>query len=256
MAEEIEKIKEEIRNKKAEAQKQIADIRKSFQDSVKDMAHKPSSSRYWAEAAQASRDIAPLSSYIRKGAQEEENLLIEKVKIDTKKKERDIKFKTQKEKKTLDLSIAREIRKLKEEMLQEIENAQKITPKSGSGSSSVGWFNKGGFVDKVQGAIKGKDSVSAMLTPGEYVMKESVVRALGANFFENLNKWGRMAVRPLHFAEGGLVPGSSLPTSSSIQESSMRIDLNLNGRNFAMKSDPSTAKMLARELRKLKLTTA
>lgn len=53
----------------------------------------------------------------------------------------------------------------------------------------------GGFIPKlraaagsmVRGGIQGKDSVPAMLMPGEYVLKKSAVDALGANFLNDLN---------------------------------------------------------------------
>lgn len=53
----------------------------------------------------------------------------------------------------------------------------------------------GGFIPKlraaagsmVRGGIQGKDSVPAMLMPGEYVLKKSAVDALGTNFLNDLN---------------------------------------------------------------------
>lgn len=49
------------------------------------------------------------------------------------------------------------------------------------------------------------DSVPAMLTPGEFVVKKSVVNKLGAGFFEHING-GRISGSLLgHYANGGLV---------------------------------------------------
>jgi len=53
----------------------------------------------------------------------------------------------------------------------------------------------GGFIPKiraalgttVRGGVQGKDSVPAMLMPGEYVLKKSAVDALGTNFLNDLN---------------------------------------------------------------------
>ena len=64
-------------------------------------------------------------------------------------------------------------------------------------ASSSGFFgmNKGGFIPKiraaagsmVRGGVQGKDSVPALLMPGEYVLKKSAVDALGTNFLNDLN---------------------------------------------------------------------
>ena len=58
-----------------------------------------------------------------------------------------------------------------------------------------GMYANGGFIPKlratlgtpVRGGISGKDSVPAMLMPGEYVLKKSAVDALGTNFLNDLN---------------------------------------------------------------------
>ena len=58
-----------------------------------------------------------------------------------------------------------------------------------------GEYANGGFIPKiraatgamVRGGIQGKDSVPAMLMPGEYVLKKSAVDALGTNFLNDLN---------------------------------------------------------------------
>jgi len=63
-------------------------------------------------------------------------------------------------------------------------------------------FAKGGIVKGFAGggsAGYGTDTVPAMLTPGEYVMKKSVVDKYGTGFFEKLNK----------FQEGGSVSNIS-----------------------------------------------
>lgn len=58
-----------------------------------------------------------------------------------------------------------------------------------------GEYANGGFIPKlraaagtpVRGGIQGRDSVPAMLMPGEYVLKKSAVDALGTNFLNDLN---------------------------------------------------------------------
>lgn len=58
-----------------------------------------------------------------------------------------------------------------------------------------GEYANGGFIPKlraaagsmVRGGVQGKDSVPAMLMPGEYVLKKSAVDALGTNFLNDLN---------------------------------------------------------------------
>jgi len=81
-------------------------------------------------------------------------------------------------------------------------------------------FAKGGLVKgmaKGGSAGYGTDTVPAMLTPGEYVMKKSAVDKYGTTFFEKLNK----------FQEGGVVTsggGTSEMPASNINVSIQAID--------------------------------
>lgn len=66
---------------------------------------------------------------------------------------------------------------------------------SGTGAIYGGVYGNGGFVPKlraaagklVRGGIEGRDSVPAMVMPGEYILKKSAVDALGTNFLNDLN---------------------------------------------------------------------
>jgi len=61
-------------------------------------------------------------------------------------------------------------------------------------------FASGGLVPMMPGADPNKDSVHALLQPGEFILPASVTRKVGIGFLENL--------RAQKFAEGGLVGGS------------------------------------------------
>lgn len=159
--------------------------------------------------------------------------------------------------------MEQQITQLKAEMQREIEKLHKraagssptVSGSQGPRSYHTGFFADGGFVDMVRGAVRGKDSVRAMLAPGEYVVRESVVKALGARFFERLNEYGARAMEPLRFAEGGLVPGAGAVAGGPGDGGpGMRIDLNLNGQTFGLRSESETARALARELRRAKLS--
>jgi hypothetical protein len=64
-------------------------------------------------------------------------------------------------------------------------------------------FEKGGLISYLAkgGSPKGTDTVHAMLTPGEFVMKKEAVDKHGTDFMEKLNKGGEVP----GFATGGLV---------------------------------------------------
>jgi hypothetical protein len=64
-------------------------------------------------------------------------------------------------------------------------------------------FEKGGLISYLAkgGSPKGTDTVPAMLTPGEFVMKKEAVDKHGTDFMEKLNKGGEVP----GFATGGLV---------------------------------------------------
>lgn len=90
----------------------------------------------------------------------------------------------------------------------------KPTGKSTPGQTSpfgrwVGDSTGGGWTDTLKKAVGGKipvvpgsggrDSVKALLTPGEFVMRKSAVKRLGVNTLDRLNRGAK-------FAKGGIVP--------------------------------------------------
>ena len=95
----------------------------------------------------------------------------------------------------------------------------------------------------------GTDSVMAALTPGEFVIKKSMVDKYGQDFFSALNSGGiqnfRNSLRGYRFAEGGQVPSTSRP-SFQIEPGSRgdtiewdEINISFNGKQF----DEETAAM-------------
>lgn len=104
----------------------------------------------------------------------------------------------------LALSVVEEIQKMITKMiaLKAIESGMSIftggITESGGVSASGSITSKGangGLAARlraasgslVRGGIQGRDSVPAVLMPGEYVLKKSAVDALGTNFLNNLN---------------------------------------------------------------------
>lgn len=68
-------------------------------------------------------------------------------------------------------------------------------------------LNKGGAVQ----GFGDTDTVPAMLTPGEYVIKKSVVNKFGTGFFEWINGGGLTNSLAGHYAGGGMVAGRTKP---------------------------------------------
>ena len=88
---------------------------------------------------------------------------------------------------TLKQELAEALEELKEKAAEASKNSgSSNTTYSVSSSGARYWLNSGGYIPKTAGQA-GVDSVSAMLTPGEMVIKEPVVSALGRDFFELLN---------------------------------------------------------------------
>jgi hypothetical protein len=74
-------------------------------------------------------------------------------------------------------------------------------------------YNKGG---KVPGSGN-RDTVPAMLTPGEFVMSKGAVNMIGADKLMAMNKAGGGTNVPkmMKFAGGGIVPGIDAPNKKS-----------------------------------------
>jgi len=86
-------------------------------------------------------------------------------------------------------------------------------------------FNTGGLVPFVRGAKRGTDSILAKLSPYEYIIRESAVKALGVPFLDAINNLQIPA-----FSNGGAVTESSL--SSSMSKVVHALDLTYNGSNI------------------------
>ncbi|HJQ59425.1 MAG TPA: hypothetical protein VJ890_21135 [Vineibacter sp.] len=90
------------------------------------------------------------------------------------------------------------------------------------------------------------DTVRAWLTPGEFVIRRSVVDALGADFFAGLNRGMGLPGRS-HFAAGGLVSDASATAA---------VHLHLDGQQFAMRADQNVAESLMRTARAKQMLSA
>ena len=126
---------------------------------------------------------------------------------------------------------------------------------AGLGGGGLRHFASGGAVTRrfvpMQGAtvpgVGNQDTVPAMLTPGEYVVKRSVVARLGVGFFDALNHLTlpahQLAQRVQGFASGGLVglTPSTLPRPELDQRTSpartVRVELVAGDRRVAASID-------------------
>jgi hypothetical protein len=102
-----------------------------------------------------------------------------------------------------------------------------------------GGFSRGGMVPSylAQGGFAmGTDTVPAMLTPGEFVIKKSAVDRIGTSTLNKINR----------YAEGGVV-GSS--TTTSVGDSVYNYSVNVN---VATDSDPNQiARAVMSQIRKV-----
>ena len=101
------------------------------------------------------------------------------------------------------------------------------------------------------GGLSRSDTVPAMLTPGEYVVRRDVVARLGVGFFEAINNLtapaqalaGRTLASVQGFASGGLVQamGASVPrptlTEASAPSRTVRVELAAGGRQVTATVD-------------------
>lgn len=112
--------------------------------------------------------------------------------------------------------------------------------------AGVGILGAGGSVPG-QG---GRDTVPAMLTPGEFVINAASVRRLGAAFLHSLNGFamgGFVGVPPMRFAAGGLMP----PVSSG-----QPVHLHLGGQSFALSGATSVVGALVSEAQRQQVRSA
>jgi hypothetical protein len=75
---------------------------------------------------------------------------------------------------------------------------------------------------------KGTDTVPAMLTPGEFVMKKSAVDRIGADNLKAMNKGGKVS----YYADGGLVDKKEQGRIDEAKDDTTRYNL---AKNYAMK---------------------
>lgn len=106
------------------------------------------------------------------------------------------------------------------------------------------------------GSIPGvgdRDSVPAMLTPGEYVIRKSIVSRLGRGFFDALNSGVRRlpTIRPPQMPVQKFAAGGPVTASETIT-----VDLKIGGRSHPGAYAPDVAGSLIRALRSARLTTA
>lgn len=73
------------------------------------------------------------------------------------------------------------------------------TPSTGTGYGSWFGFTKGGLVT---GPVKNRDSVSAKLMPGEFVINKQATDALGTDFLNNLNNGNAQALGDINSSNG------------------------------------------------------
>ncbi len=112
------------------------------------------------------------------------------------------------------------------------------------------WLNSGGSVNMVQGAIHGKDSVAAALTPGEYVIQEPVVSKFGKSFFDNLN------AGVLQYNQGGMVGYAEGGNVTAVPEQLGTVVFQVGNQKVPMQGQISGAKALVRELKKMGVNIA
>lgn len=92
------------------------------------------------------------------------------------------------------------------------------------------------------------DIVPALLTPGEFVIRKSVVDSLGAGFFSALNGGMGSLIPRGRYATGGLVAASAGPGNT--------VNLHLDGQSFAMRADNDVFDSLVRTARSKQMLSA
>lgn len=118
----------------------------------------------------------------------------------------------------------------------------------------------GGVAPTGDGARRGVDSVLAMLTPGEGVLRTRAMDRLGVDGFNLLN-WdpdaflARLSLP--RFAEGGIVPGGDLakslpdgPSRTRGDDFSATLNLQMGGQTYPTRTSRDTATALMRELKR------
>ncbi len=98
-----------------------------------------------------------------------------------------------------------------------------------------------------------RDTVPAMLTPGEYVIRKSIVSRLGRGFFDALNS----GVRQLPNIRLPQLPVRKFAGGGQVEpRETITVDLRIGGRNHPGAYDPDVARSLVQALRSARLTVA
>ena len=92
------------------------------------------------------------------------------------------------------------------------------------------------------------DTVPAWLTPGEFVMRRSVVDALGADFFAGLNRGMGSLLPHSHYATGGLVADAA--------GGGQPVHLHLGGNSFPLNGAPAVVSALVVEAHRQHIRSA
>jgi TP901 family phage tail tape measure protein len=154
-----------------------------------------------------------------------------------------------------------EVKLLEVELAKALFDLKKSYGSKNSGDSGVKyWLNSGGSVGYPSAARRGVDSIRAMLTPGEYVIKESAVRKLGSGFFDKINN---MQFPQLQFNAGGLVDSPAIAASTGGFMGMGGSDTLLGTVNLAVgdkvipvKADMKLAQTLLKEFKKMGMRIA
>ena len=108
----------------------------------------------------------------------------------------------------------------------------------------MGGYSEGGSVP----GVGDSDTVPARLTPGEFVIRKSVVSKLGSKFFELLNGGINVSslIKPVqHFATGGEVQPSPIIT----------LDFKVNDKNHRGVFSKDVAESLVQQLQEVSMVT-
>jgi TP901 family phage tail tape measure protein len=133
------------------------------------------------------------------------------------------------------------------------EGAPAASGSSGSGEATQ--YAEGGGVP----GTGDSDSVPAMLTPGEFVIRKSVVGALGESFFTMINGLKNPSIPKfnmgaLAFAKGGIVPDKKTETFTlNLAVGSVKVPLQVMGDSMNVRKQ---IKLLEKELSKMRLAHA
>ncbi len=147
-------------------------------------------------------------------------------------------------------------KKLKDKHIKIIYDFPGSTRKNistGSFGSSVVTRASGGEIPFLNGAKRGIDSIRALLTPGEYVIKESVVKKLGTGFFDAINNFKMPQMPQFAYASGGSAGGIDLKSSLGALSNMGAVSLELGNSSYPVIGNQNVISTLINHLQKEKL---